>query len=113
MSKLSQDWVGGHLQDTAHSRVLLGHVSHNSEVALLSPVVVPRILHQPVVRALLGAIANQQNSVVNGVAAPSLDNAAAVEFKSYSAGIDTDGHGSELESLSQLNWVKSLDLLEL
>lgn len=108
----SQDWITWSLKNAAHASVLLGHVALNSEVALLAPSAVPRVLDEPVVSALIGTIANEEHGVVDGIAAESLDNSVLVELESSSTGVDADGDWAECEGLSQLDWVKSLDIFE-
>lgn len=108
----SQDWIAWSLKNAAHTSVLLGHVALNSEVALLTPSAVPRVLDKPVVSALVGTIANEEHGVIDGIAAESLDNSVLVELESSSTCVDADGDWTECEGLSQLDWVKSLDIFE-
>ena len=77
---------------------------------LLAPCGSPRVLHLPEAIAILNAVADREDTVVELRAAIPIDDAAAVELE---RGIDADGDGDGLvcNGLSQRGLVIGWDVL--
>lgn len=84
----SNQRVAGHRGDAA----LVVMVPRHLDVALETPCGAPAVLHQPVVLAVVSAVADDQNTVVElfGAAFRLPVDAAAVELETRVAGVD--GH---------------------
>ena len=75
----------------------------HSHVASLTPVSVPAVLHDPVLSAVLGAVANENDGVVDvGAAGRAVEDTAGVGHEGYVVGLDGDGDRLLLEGGLQL-----------
>ena len=73
------------------------------DVAMVSPVRTPRIFHKEVLQTVLGAIANDQSSMVNIVPAAQICNdTPCVLHKDYRIRLKSDGDWTFLYRTSQL-----------
>mmetsp|Transcript_2358 Transcript_2358/g.5520 ORF Transcript_2358/g.5520 Transcript_2358/m.5520 type:complete len:358 (+) Transcript_2358:61-1134(+) len=104
------EWVARHLGNAADSR---GRDAHgHTHVALLSPPGTPRVLHEPVVLALLGPVAGHENAVVElGATFLVVEDSARVELEEALVGLD--GHGKRLigDNLQHLRLVTFVHVL--
>ena len=100
----SEGRVRGVELEAAGSGVLLGHVSQDSDVALLSPSSTPGVLHNPEVGARLGTVSDGEDSVIEGGSAESLEDSTVVELEAKAGGVDGNGDGSEGKGLLESGW---------
>lgn len=110
-SRISESWLGWLKLETAETGVLLGHVSLDSDVSLLAPAGAPGVLDEPVVGSVVGAVSNEQDTVVKAGAAEVLHDAAKVQLPAK-ASIDTNGDWTVLERGSKGLWVLWRDVRE-
>ena len=87
------DGVGGFHGDAAEAAVVAGVALH-PDVAALAPGCAPRVLDDPVLRAVVGlAVADHRDAVVEVGAAVAGEDAVGVELEGLVAGVDGDGDG--------------------
>jgi len=109
--KVSELWLGWLGLLTADTFALLGHVSGNSDVALLTPGGAPRVLDEPVVSLTLSSLTNEEDTVIEAGSAEVLDNTTEVELESKRSTIDGNGDWSLSKSGGEGLWVLWGDIL--
>lgn len=98
--------------ETTGSWSLLGHVSSESDVSLLSPSGTPGVLDDPEVLSLgVGSITNSEDSVIEGGSAETLQDSTVVELPSEGSGINSDRDWSNSEGINQSLWFIFLNIL--
>ena len=110
-AKVSELRVGWLRLLTADTFALLGHVSHNSDVALLTPGGAPRVLDEPVVSLALSSLTNKEDTVIEAGSAEVLDNTTKVELESKRGTIDGNRNWSFSKSSGEGLWVLWGDIL--
>mmetsp|Transcript_10625 Transcript_10625/g.20602 ORF Transcript_10625/g.20602 Transcript_10625/m.20602 type:complete len:332 (+) Transcript_10625:1279-2274(+) len=78
-----------------------GGVPQKFHVAVVSPRSAPRILHQPIVKTVLGAVPHQKDTMTKVVAALLSENTGAIELERHSVGSDGHRDGPLLQSCHQ------------
>jgi len=85
--------VGSGHGDTALT-LGVGDVAGEADVALLSPLGTPGVLHDPVVLAGLRAISDCEHTVVEvGAARGVVEDSSSIELEGLGVGLDGNGHG--------------------
>ena len=91
----------------------IGGVLGELDVAIVTPGGVPRVLHEPVILAIFGAVTNDQHSVVKIIAAfGARKDATTVGLEDHLVGLDGDGKRRGLEGSQHLGWVGWSNVLE-
>jgi hypothetical protein len=98
--------------ETAGTWSLLGHVSGESDVSLLSPSSTPGVLDDPEVFSVLGSITNGEDTMVEGSSTESLEDSSVVELPSKGSGINSNGDWSNVEGFNQGSWGVDRNILE-
>ena len=90
---ISHQWVGSAGSNSALVVLVPGHL----DVAVQTPLVGPGVLDQPVVALLLGAVADDQDAVIEtlGIALGLVVDAVRVKLEALVAGVDGNGHGAD------------------
>lgn len=101
--------VAGEQRDAALPGAV-GHVTGDADVPVLAPQRAPRVLHHPVVRRVLragrvGAVANEEDAVVEVLAAALRENTASVQLERPLVGLDGDRDRLRRDRREELLWV--------
>merc|ERR1719198_1398839 len=108
---VSERWLGWLRLLTADTLGLLGHVSLDSNVALLTPGGAPGVLDDPVVGLTFGTLTNKEDTMIKTSSAEVLDDSTEIELESERCAIDGNRNWSVLKSFRKGLWVLWSDIL--
>jgi len=104
-------WLGGWARlDSADTSAFL---DTESDVAVLSPGFTPGVLDEVVLNAVVGTVADGEDSVVELISTALGDDTTSVRLEDSLVSLNGNGDWAQVESSLELRWAVSGDIVEI